>query len=370
MSPNDKPRDDNGADFDLERLRARFEHRISQVRFDLPELEPPEALPERPAPPPLDPPPLPQKKSYFDDIFSPPKPPVPPRPELRPRLGIQEAENAPPPAAQPPQSNKPQPVPPSPGNGKKAALWSAAALLLLSGLLIWRGKSRQPPPLHVSFPLPLGRMTGLLAKGNSLLTIDTDKQALVAMSTEEGRILSREKFPNPSLRGFAWGQESFWSSDLESGFIYRHAPAEPHALINAFPTSRSVSVLHHDGQSLWAGDARSEIVYHYALSGKGPAEKLALQAQYALPGIAVGGFHRADDVLWVLDCLGRKVIRYRLASERLTRLDAADLSSWLAPASEIAGFAVEQGRLWLIADNPAALHRFELSRLSWEKSAP
>jgi hypothetical protein len=228
-----------------------------------------------------------------------------------------------------------------------------------------------PREIHASYSLPLGRMTGLALRQGMALTIDTDKQALISIDTRTGTIASREKFPNPSLRGFAWGQDSFWSSDSESGFIYRHGPKEPHSLINAFPSTRPVAVLYHDGETLWASDVRSELIHFFSLSDASSEASLTKKGEYSLPGIVAGGFHKAEDVLWVLDSLGRKVRRYRIGEgNKLSPIDSIDLGAWLTPASEIAGFAVDAENLWLITDNPASLHRFALDELVWAKEHP
>lgn len=375
MTPKDKPRDAeprDGADFDLERVLARYQLQISQIQFDLPPIDALKTL-ERPSAPPLELPPPPKKKSYFEDIEGAPAPspgPVPlsQEPQAPPQLGLLQTP--------PPETVPAREASPAAGRTPLSKRWKLALGLCATGaaiaiLILWRGGKAPAPDPHVSFSLPLGRMMGLVAQDSALLTVDTDKQALVKMAAATGQILSREKFPNPSLRGFAWGQGSFWSSDQESGFIYRHTPQEPHSLINAFPTSRAVSVLHHDGQTLWASDARSEIVHRYTLAGKAADEKLSRQGEYSLPGIVVGGFYQEDGVLWVLDSLSRKLRRYRLeAGGKLSLLDMIDLGPWLAPNSEIAGFTVEGASLWLIADNPASLHRFNLSGLSWTQEKP
>jgi hypothetical protein len=377
MTPKNNPRDIKppaGADFDLERILARYQLQISQIKFDLPPVDALEKL-ERPSAPPLELPPPPKKKSYFDDSAAAPAPPpvstpLPRKPEAGPQLGLIEAPQRPPEPA--PAQEAPATSRTPPKRWRRVLFLSAAAAMVPIFFLIWKGGGSQARSAHASFPLPLGRMMGLVVRDGTLLTVDTDKQALVTMAADTGRIVSREKFPNPSLRGFTWGQGSFWSSDLESGFIYQHGPAEPHSLINAFPTSRSISVLHHDGQTLWASDVRSEIVHRYFLTGKAPDEKLSRQGEYPLPGIVVGGFYQADGVLWILDSLSRKVRRYRLGSGgKLSLLDTIDLSPWLATNSEIAGFTVDASSLWLITDNPASLHRFDLPGLSWtqEKAA-
>ncbi len=180
-------------------------------------------------------------------------------------------------------------------------------------------------------------------------------------------MLGTEKFWNPSPAGLAWGNGFFWSSDRETGYIYRHqndasrAPARVYMKLKGKPSS-----LYHDGNDLWAADLLDDEVDRYAV-GPGPRYDLTLKGRYPMGGAIPAGLYYSQGSLWVLDALSRRLTRYALDKGRKqpAKIDSASLDSDLPLRSEAAGFAVDKdkGVLWLLAQNPDVLHRFGLNVL-------
>lgn len=379
----------------LERLLKEYESKISRLNLIIPGVEPPPPTKDYFAAIEELPPAAPPKKAHFEEAPPPEPQPVPLEPaaeataapeslkEIAPsQPQPSEAPASPPPAPAhveeihapveppppphlpaPPKTPAPRVTPSAPAARVPSPVWIGVILLsaVLAGLLVWRRAPKSGDGIHAAFPLPPGRKTGLVLNGGTLATIDVQNQSLTALAPDDGRIVSQQKFPNPSLSGLAWGHGSYWSSDTETSFVFRHRPEAPFALLQGTPLpGHAVSVLFDDGDDLWVGDARSDTIYRYKVAGA----ELNLRTQYSLPGVAVAGLYYSGETLWVLDSLTRKVRRYRIGEEAVP-LDSFDLGHWLSLDSEASAFAVDPSFFYLLTENPSTLHRFDLKRIAW-----
>jgi hypothetical protein len=247
----------------------------------------------------------------------------------------------------------------------------AAAFLIAvaaGGMLLW--PRHQPPPApaptHRSFALPREKLFGLVLKEGILYAASAEDQLLEKIDPATGRVLGSEKFWNPSPAGLAWGDGFFWSSDRETGYIYRHkndaskAPERVYMKLKGKP-----STLYYDGGELWAANTLDDEADRYAV-GPGPRYDLTIKARYPLRGAIPAGLYFSGGHLWVLDALTRRLIRYDTREGRKPRkIDSAELDGYLPLRSEAAGLALdtEKGVLWLLAQNPSVLQRFALDAL-------
>jgi hypothetical protein len=377
----------------LERLLKDYESKISRLNLNIPGVEPPPPTKDYFAAVEALPPAAPPKRAHFEEAPAPEPRPVPlepvsqvaavpsPLPEIappQPQPSVISPAPSPAPVHNeevrapeerlshhpvPPKAQAPRVSPSAPASAAPSRVWIGILLLsaVLAGLMLWRRAPKVGDGTHAAFPLPPGRKTGLVLNGGTLVTIDSQSQNLTALAPDDGRIVSQQKFPNPSLSGLAWGHGSYWSSDTETGFVFRHRPEPPFGLLQGTPLpGHAVSVLFDDGEDLWVGDARSDTIYRYKIAG----DELTLRTQYSLPGVAVGGLYFSEQTLWVLDSLARKIRRYRVEDQAVP-LDSFDLGHWLSLDSEAAAFAVDPSFFYLLTENPAALHRFDLKRISW-----
>lgn len=250
--------------------------------------------------------------------------------------------------------------------------WALAAAFLIAvaagGALLWprHRPSPAPAPAHQSFALPRDKLFGLVLKEGVLYAASAEEQLLEKIDPANGKVLGTEKFWNPSPAGLAWGDGFFWSSDRETGYVYRHkndaskAPERVYMRLKGKP-----STLYFDGDDLWAANTLDDEVDRYAV-GPGPRYDLAIKGRYPLRGAIPGGLYFSGGHLWVLDALTRRLIRYDLREGRKPRrIDLADLDGYLPLRSEAAGLALdtEKGVLWLLAQNPSVLQRFALDAL-------
>lgn len=294
--------------------------------------------------------------------------------DCRRRISLIQLE-PPAPRREPPRAKFPEPPPPSapppraaaapePARGRRARWYALALAALLAGAGYGRWRQQARARTHFSFPLAYSDAAGLAVKDGVLVSADPKRRLLYTYSTDAVQVLSVQKSPDPAPTGLTWGDGCLWTADPESGAIHQHEPSQFEVRRTFANPERSPSALYWDGRRLWASDARTETVYQYAVGAS-----LAPAAQHTLPGIVPVGFHLSEDLLWVFDALTRKVYRYRIGG-LLTVQDSYDLSPWLPAASRAKGFTADKDDLWLVTENPAEIHRFDLKSLTPRSEVP
>lgn len=244
---------------------------------------------------------------------------------------------------------------------KKPLLLFLAAGVFLAAV-VWQKRTPASSKIHSSFPLPYASTAGLANEKGVFSSIDPQRQLLFTFEFNQAKVKSVRKFSNPAASGLAKGAGSFWSTDAAGGYIYRHNIDKEYSISQTYANpDQSPSAIYWDGEYLWVSDLRTETIYQYSVNGS-----LVPTKQYTLPGIVPAGIHAANNVLWVLDAVSRKVYRYKTGA-LLTGLDWADLSPWLPSQGKATGFSADASAMWVITENPAALHRFDLKHLKFSK---
>ncbi|MBI4677608.1 MAG: hypothetical protein HY748_08495 [Elusimicrobia bacterium] len=350
---------------DLERVLEDFRFRASRVTLERSALDPASADEPEDLPPA-------SSHSYQSKEGTVPSPPggdgttAPPRLPRPPAPAAEEPPVARPciatPSAAPPSAAEPS----APGDRRLLLLSAAAcaaAVLAVLGWWGWRATTRGK--VHRAYPLPFAATSSLTVKDGRLYAIDP-RRGLLFLFESSGSALKEKgihQFPNPSVDGLALGAGCLWSSDGGTGRILRHGPEPPFSVESVYsnPDSRPLA-LDWDGAHLWALDGRTGTVTQNAMSRDSRAQALFPVAQHTLPAMDPVGLHAADGALWVFDALTRKVRLFRTGGV-LTASGSIDLSAWLAPNARVTGLAVDGRHLWLAAENPAELHRFDLEYL-------
>lgn len=211
---------------------------------------------------------------------------------------------------------------------------------------------------HRVFPLPFSHSALLAGDGRRLFTVDPVRSLLFTIDLPALKIGQIRRFPGGPPAGLAWGSVSLWSADPAAGRIVEHEADAGLAVRRAFanPESRPAA-LSWDGRHLWTSDARTETISQYAVG-----DALKVVRQYTLPGVDPIGLHVGGELLWVMDRATQRVLRYRPKS-LLEAHDTLDFAAWLPPRSQVTGFTVQEGVVWLVTENPSEVHGFDLALL-------
>ena len=270
------------------------------------------------------------------------------------RLDVPELEAIPPPPPQPKPSPPGEPFRFTPF---RLALAAAAALGLAAAGLAAFGV--RPPALMKSTHLAMDRATGLVWRGNTLLSLDPTRELLVTVGPN-GEALGVARLVEPDATGMAGSDDGLWTAAL-GGRIALHSgkPGMPVERAYAAP-GRSPQALAWDGLLLWVSDPVAGSVYEYAARGD-----LAPIRELPLPGLKPVGLHRDRELLWVLDGPTRTLRRFRVGPLPVP-VDELELGPYLDPQARVAALAVGGDSMWVITQTPVVLHRFALSRLRWK----
>ncbi|MBI4655953.1 MAG: hypothetical protein HY746_04295 [Elusimicrobia bacterium] len=240
-----------------------------------------------------------------------------------------------------------------------SGFWKITGLILIvtavAAAVIWHQRN-SAEKFHRVFPLSYSRTAGLAVKYPYVFSIDPQRQLIFTIYQENGGIKSVKKFPNQNPTGLSFGDDHIWSSDGVN--VYQHDMNSDYSVRRKFTNpGHNPGGLCWDSGFLWIGDSKTATISKYAAGSS-----LDLIKQYALPGIMPSDFYVSGDILWIPEPAGGKIIRYR-AGPSLNKVDSIELSSWLSAGSRIAGFAAEESLLWVVTENPAELHRFDLKHL-------
>ncbi|MBI5244316.1 MAG: hypothetical protein HY922_11670 [Elusimicrobia bacterium] len=239
-----------------------------------------------------------------------------------------------------------------------AAAFLAASALALNAAARWQ--ARRELRSHQSFALPLARPAGLSVNGGILYTLDPARQLIFAFTASGSRLKIKaiEKFPVPADGGLAFGKDCLWSADTQSGRIFRHSLDPAYSVQTTFANPQShPSAVYWDGRRLWTSDARTQTVFQYAVD-----RALTPLRQYTLSGISPAGMHLEGETLWVFDSLKRAANTYSPGGILAAR-ETIDFNDRLPANCRVTGFAADEASAWIITENPAEIHRFDLQYL-------
>jgi len=252
-----------------------------------------------------------------------------------------------------------------------AAALAALCVAALRSAARWA--SSGSPRAHRSFALPLASTAGLAAKDGALYTLDPARGLLAAFTAagSELKVISMRMFSGAAAGALAWGEDCIWSTDAQNGRILRHRLDADYTVATAYANAESrPTAVYWDGSHLWASDARTETILRYGVDGV-----LTPQRQYALPGMVPAGIRLEEGaargsgpkgaVLWVFDSLSRRAYAYGVDGMLAAR-DSIDFRGRLSPGCRVTGFAQDGGFIWIVTENPAELHRFDLRYLKRE----
>ena len=207
---------------------------------------------------------------------------------------------------------------------------------------------------------------GLAVKDGTLYTLDPTRGLLLAFaaSQSELKVLAIRKFSGAAAGGLAWGEDCFWSTDPQNGRIYQHRLDSAYTVMTTYANPEShPSAIAWDGRYLWTSDARTETILQYSVD-----RALTPARQYTLPGMVPVGIHLEGGALWVFDELSRKAYTYGLGGVLAAR-DSIDFRDRLPANCRVTGFAADGASIWIVTENPAEIHRFDLRRLKREANA-
>ncbi|MBI3565916.1 MAG: hypothetical protein HY079_12015 [Elusimicrobia bacterium] len=329
------------------------------------ELEPEPPRPRAAAPPPA-PAPLPVVAAPPPVVAAPP--PVVAAPPPAPPTAAPEAEDEvfPPPSLAPRAAAKP-PEPPrsAPASGprgrRNAALAAAAAAVLAAGFAVLRHARSADRPVAIPLERPVDaivvrpeRPDILVASGGELLTL-----------SRAGRTLGRQPLDGP-VADMDKDQDSLWTVDGRTPTLTeRRDGARPVRYdLNHVPTALVVQQ-----QTLWTADRPAHALHQYLVSRSILGTILQPMDRVDLAGYDVESFGLdAQGDLWIVDALGRRLVRFRSVAGTFQPVGSAPLSPLMGPAGTLRGLFVESGGLWLAGNGEggSVLRRIPFSALDWE----
>ncbi len=174
-----------------------------------------------------------------------------------------------------------------------------------------------------SFPLSGIRAAGLVWAGSALYIADSWKKQIVQLQPDAAfqtlKIVSSYTSPGPSPSGICFDGQTLWTCDQETAKIYRHRMDAALSVSREYNApGRTPIALAWDGAVLWSMDGSKETLYRHRMD-----DTLSVEASYSLKNNfpdagKVSGFQIDRKTLWVLaeepPALYRKDISFRLGS--------------------------------------------------------
>lgn len=248
-------------------------------------------------------------------------------------------------------------VPPGIRRRVPAYMWAAVPVLLLFIAGAWSVQKHERS--YRRYALPYESSQGFSLRNGRMYSVDISRMLLYSISPEDGSVLSVHPIPNKSLTGIAAGADSVWTSDADSGHVFKLDSMPPYLIRKVYQASDfSPARIYYDGNFLWSADLKKATLMKLR-----PEEELRVMAQYHIPDAAPSGFSIYDKRVWVLDQASLVLTAYRLG-KTLEATESWDLSWYFDADSKITGFALDAQSVWIQTADSAVIHRIDFKTLN------
>lgn len=268
---------------------------------------------------------------------------TPPAPERRPVPAAAAS------ASQPPS---PGPIPP-PSKARKtsrrtAAVLALAALLVLSGAMVYRQSKVSAAAYHREYQGAAANISAIVWNGDRLVAGDWLTQAVYVYSAGKEGLKLEETYPleKTHISGLAVAGDVLYVADSWKKTIESRRLGPGLTPLGSVPMSGKVSALFYDGEYLWTCDSEGNAVMRLT------DPELTPTVAFKLPEKPDQIF-KTRKYLWTAVSSTGKLYRHNLDDS--LSLDAVFTLKTSRPGNPLSAFAWRGSRLWLARDGLPAI---------------
>ncbi len=214
--------------------------------------------------------------------------------------------------------------------------------------------------------LPFSDPVGLVATGDHLLSLDAPEKLLYTLKGSSGHVIKKESFVCDNASGFAGFQNEFWCSEADKGDVRRYfvVNGSEYELQRVYQTfGAKIGALYSDGSYLWGADAASGQIFQYLIVKALTGILLTPIDRFTVSDISPSGLYASHGILWILDSKNWQIKRFKISVSKADPIDFYDLKSKMKPVGELAGFSVNDGRVYVLTRHPSKIFSFNLKDL-------